>query len=149
VLEALASGLPVIGLDAEGTRDLVKHEYTGLLLPLPAEVAHPSTPSTSGAGTGTGAAAVSKNAWPAVCRDQKNPLFISCAERYAALLARAVCNAAERERFGERAGREGIEGYTWWDAMEVCISIRGALPCIVAAAIIGHKTARVWLAEQS
>ncbi|KAG1226106.1 hypothetical protein G6F68_019802 [Rhizopus microsporus] len=28
----MASGLPVIGLDAEGVRDLVDHEVTGLLL---------------------------------------------------------------------------------------------------------------------
>ncbi|KAI8099579.1 glycosyl transferase group 1 [Halteromyces radiatus] len=32
VLEAMASGLPVSGLMAEGVRDLVQHEYTGLLL---------------------------------------------------------------------------------------------------------------------
>lgn len=32
VLEALASGLPVVGLLAEGVRDLVTHEQTGLLL---------------------------------------------------------------------------------------------------------------------
>ncbi|KAG1470540.1 hypothetical protein G6F56_002624 [Rhizopus delemar] len=32
VLEAMASGLPVIGLKAEGVRDLVDHEITGLLL---------------------------------------------------------------------------------------------------------------------
>ncbi|KZW03680.1 UDP-Glycosyltransferase/glycogen phosphorylase [Exidia glandulosa HHB12029] len=33
VCEALASGLPVVGLDAEGTRDLVSHGRNGLLLP--------------------------------------------------------------------------------------------------------------------
>ncbi|KAH7341396.1 hypothetical protein B0J17DRAFT_542044, partial [Rhizoctonia solani] len=32
ILEALASGLPIVGLDADGTRDLVQHERTGLLL---------------------------------------------------------------------------------------------------------------------
>lgn len=32
VLEAMASGLPVVGLDAEGVKDLVIHEQTGLLL---------------------------------------------------------------------------------------------------------------------
>ncbi|GHO68732.1 glycosyl transferase family 1 [Ktedonobacter sp. SOSP1-52] len=32
VLEAMASGLPVVGLRAEGVRDLVQHESTGLLL---------------------------------------------------------------------------------------------------------------------
>ncbi|EJD49774.1 UDP-Glycosyltransferase/glycogen phosphorylase [Auricularia subglabra TFB-10046 SS5] len=33
VCEALASGLPVVGLDAEGTRDLVVHGRNGLLMP--------------------------------------------------------------------------------------------------------------------
>ncbi|KAF8322514.1 UDP-Glycosyltransferase/glycogen phosphorylase, partial [Clavulina sp. PMI_390] len=32
ILEALASGLPVVGLDAEGTRDLVADNRTGMLL---------------------------------------------------------------------------------------------------------------------
>lgn len=32
VLEAMASGLPVIGLEAQGVKDLVQHERTGLLL---------------------------------------------------------------------------------------------------------------------
>lgn len=32
VLEAMASGLPVVGLEAEGVCDLVQHEHTGLLL---------------------------------------------------------------------------------------------------------------------
>lgn len=34
VCEALASGLPVVGLDAEGTRDLVVHGRNGLLMPM-------------------------------------------------------------------------------------------------------------------
>ncbi|BEI93893.1 uncharacterized protein CcaverHIS019_0603520 [Cutaneotrichosporon cavernicola] len=57
VLEALASGMPVVGLDAEGTRDLVSHRQTGLLLPLPL---HSDSPS---------------RAWPTICRDTANPLF--------------------------------------------------------------------------
>lgn len=32
VLEAMASGLPVVGLESEGVKDLVKHNKTGLLL---------------------------------------------------------------------------------------------------------------------
>lgn len=32
VLEAMASGLPVVGLEAEGVKDLVAHQRTGLLL---------------------------------------------------------------------------------------------------------------------
>lgn len=35
VLEALASGLPVVGLDAEGTRDLITDGRNGLLLSRP------------------------------------------------------------------------------------------------------------------
>ncbi|HLV99462.1 MAG TPA: glycosyltransferase family 1 protein [Ktedonobacterales bacterium] len=33
VLEAMASGLPVVAFNAEGVRDLVRHEETGLLVP--------------------------------------------------------------------------------------------------------------------
>lgn len=33
VLEAMASGLPVLAFDAEGVRDLVRHDETGLLVP--------------------------------------------------------------------------------------------------------------------
>jgi phosphatidylinositol alpha 1,6-mannosyltransferase len=33
VLEAMASGLPVVAFDAEGVRDLVRHAETGFLVP--------------------------------------------------------------------------------------------------------------------
>lgn len=48
VLEALASGLPVVGLHAEGTSDLVTHGRTGLLLDVKAAVSgtgHVSSPT--------------------------------------------------------------------------------------------------------
>jgi glycosyltransferase involved in cell wall biosynthesis len=104
VLEALASGLPVIGLDAEGTRDLVQHGETGLLLPLPTSASSTSNRSRS---------------WPLICRDNTSPVFAQCAEEYAGLLARAVCGHDERRRMGDKGNTEGIRGYTWWDAMEV------------------------------
>jgi glycosyltransferase involved in cell wall biosynthesis len=50
VLEALASGLPVVGLHAEGTSDLVSHGTTGLLLDVKEAVARKaaSTPPSPG-----------------------------------------------------------------------------------------------------
>jgi glycosyltransferase involved in cell wall biosynthesis len=38
VLEAMASGLPVVGLEADGVCDLVRHEQSGLLLNMPVNV---------------------------------------------------------------------------------------------------------------
>lgn len=118
VLEALASGLvsassvhskpqPVIGLDAEGTRDLVSHGSTGLLLPLPSgAVDKTQNPSRT---------------WPSICRDPTHHLFTVCVDKYAQLLARATTAHAERSAMGARASTEGIRGFTWWDAMERCV----------------------------
>lgn len=47
VLEALASGLPVVGLHAEGTSDLVSHGVTGLLLDVQRAIAPPVPRSTT------------------------------------------------------------------------------------------------------
>lgn len=55
VLEALASGLPVVGLHAEGTSDLVCHGITGLLLDVQRVLTH-----TSGATRSTAAAAAAR-----------------------------------------------------------------------------------------
>lgn len=98
VLEALASGLPVIGLDAEGTRDLVSHGETGLLLSPPGG-----------------------KSWPSICRNTSSPAFDSCIEGYAALLTRATTKHSERAAMGQKACTEGIRGFTWWDAMEACV----------------------------
>ncbi|KAL7419253.1 hypothetical protein Q5752_006090 [Cryptotrichosporon argae] len=96
VLEALASGLPVVGLDAEGTRDLVAHAHTGWLL-------------------------TAQNEWHAVCKDAKSPEFDKAAQGYAELLRRATEDHAERRKMGVAASTEGIKGFTWWDAMEKCV----------------------------
>lgn len=103
VLEALASGLPVVGLDAEGTRDLVAHRQTGLLLPLPHKSDSPS------------------RAWPTICRDTTGALFQACVVGYADLLAEACTQHAQREEMAHRACTDGIRGFTWWDAMERCV----------------------------
>ncbi|KAL1408885.1 hypothetical protein Q8F55_005699 [Vanrija albida] len=106
VLEALASGLPVIGLDAEGTRDLVQHGETGLLLPLPSQAVVKQNLSRT---------------WPTICRNTSHPLFSACADSYAALLAQAATQHTLRAAMGTRACTEGIKGFTWWDAMERCV----------------------------
>lgn len=108
VLEALASGLPVIGLDAEGTRDLVQHASTGLLLPLPPVAAANTKVNPS-------------RTWPTICRDVSHPLFSVCVDGYAQLLARATTNHTERAAMGHKACTDGIQGFTWWDAMERCV----------------------------
>ena len=60
VLEALASGLPVVGLHAEGTSDLVSHGRTGLLLDVNA-VAKESTVAANDSRAATpGARGISK-----------------------------------------------------------------------------------------
>ncbi|TXT10662.1 hypothetical protein VHUM_02167 [Vanrija humicola] len=106
VLEALASGLPVIGLDAEGTRDLVQHDETGLLLPLPSDAVVKQNLSRT---------------WPTICRNTNHPLFSTCADNYAALLAKAATQHTLRTAMSARACTEGIKGFTWWDAMERCV----------------------------
>ncbi|WWD17615.1 hypothetical protein CI109_102056 [Kwoniella shandongensis] len=99
VLEALASGLPVVGLDAEGTRDLVSHGSTGLLLPLD------SSESLT---------------WATACQPDSTH-FDRLAKGYAELLARVVADAKMRKEMSKRGSTEGIKGYTWWDAMERCV----------------------------
>ncbi|PWN44984.1 UDP-Glycosyltransferase/glycogen phosphorylase [Ceraceosorus guamensis] len=56
VLEALASGLPVVGLHAEGTSDLVTHGRTGLLLDVAAAAKSASSSASSALGNGKEAA---------------------------------------------------------------------------------------------
>ncbi|WRT64430.1 uncharacterized protein IL334_001362 [Kwoniella shivajii] len=108
VLEALASGLPVVGLDAEGTRDLVSDGSTGSLLSLPVSK-----------GTGTGSKTLGLS-WAQVCKPDSAE-FNSIAKGYASLLSQLVMDPRKRKEMGKRGCTEGIVGYTWWDAMEACV----------------------------
>jgi glycosyltransferase involved in cell wall biosynthesis len=99
VLEALASGLPVVGLDADGTRDLVQHERTGLLLQY-----RPNQLESS------------VTYW----NDQFNPgslRFQVLSRQYAALLRRLVCNVILRSVMGECASASAPVGRSWDVAM--------------------------------
>ncbi|KAF8336344.1 uncharacterized protein EI90DRAFT_2911711, partial [Cantharellus anzutake] len=99
VLEALASGIPVIGLDAEGTRDLVSHERTGYLLPLPSTV----TPSPS---------------WNMVFKDEKSLLYTEALLNYTDFLKSLVMDPKGLAGMRRTVGEEGTQGRTWFDAME-------------------------------
>ncbi|WVW82623.1 hypothetical protein I302_104634 [Kwoniella bestiolae CBS 10118] len=106
VLEALASGLPVIGLDAEGTRDLVSHNRTGLLLSLPSSTSLKEKDK--------------EITWPQACKSD-SVHFQDLSLRYAELISRLVMDGKHRKEMGRRGSTEGIKGYTWWDAMEACV----------------------------
>lgn len=97
---------PVVGLDAEGTRDLVKHGVSGQLLPLPNDGFDSMNAS---------------RAWPRLCKASSTPtpIFDALAHDYAKLIAQLVNDPEKARRMGEFACTKAIEGYTWWDAMEV------------------------------
>lgn len=96
VLEALASGVPVVGLLSEGVRDLVVHEKTGLLLDFDLNKLD------------TDNVASSKTKIP----DPK-PLI----QPYAALLSRLIQDTSLRAKMASAAA-ESAKGRTWADAME-------------------------------
>ncbi|KAG8712987.1 hypothetical protein FRC08_013829 [Ceratobasidium sp. 394] len=107
VLEALASGLPVVGLDADGTRDLVQHERTGLLLQY-----GPNRLDMAGDG------------W----QRQFDPgahRFQILAHQYAALLRRLVANPTFRRVMAERASVSAPVGKSWDDAMGCMVACYG------------------------
>ncbi|KAJ9101245.1 hypothetical protein QFC21_003464 [Naganishia friedmannii] len=110
VLEALAFGLPVIGLDADGTRDLVKAKSTGLLLSLPGRSDSSTTKGWS-----------TMRDWHEVCKDSSSPIFLQCADGYARMIAKVMVDHELRRNMSATACTEGIEGYTWGDAMERCV----------------------------
>lgn len=99
VLEALASGLPVVGLDADGTRDLVQHERTGLLLQ--------HRPNRLYA---------TETHWPEQF-DPGSPRFQLLSQQYAVLLRRLVTNTTLRGVMSECASTCAPVGKSWDDAM--------------------------------
>jgi hypothetical protein len=105
-LEALASGLPVVGLKAEGVRDLVEHGQRGLLLDL-----SDLDPSTSGVD-------------PVKLLARGSSSFVKAASLYRSLLLDLVVNEDRRAAFAsnavsfaqtqswDRAMHSLLEGYT-------------------------------------
>ena len=106
VLEALASGLPVVGLDAEGTRDLISPPSTGLLLPLP-----PTAPS-----------------WAEHLSTSYSTSFNTSARVYSDLLLEVASNHDVRRVMSANAVAESQKRWSWCDVMEDLIEgYRGAV----------------------
>lgn len=99
MLEALASGLPVVGLDAEGTRDLVTDSRTGFLLPLP-----------------TGA-----TSWPVAMASTQSSYFAEATQAYSLVLRQLIMDKKVHSGMRARAVDEGVKGRTWFDAMEAMV----------------------------
>lgn len=131
VLEALASGLPVVGLDADGTRDLVTDGGTGLLLPMPegeesvgwAKI-FASTPSDNSAKVNVPKDQREKNGphipTPRPSKASRK-LFDELADGYADLLFTLVQDRKLQSTMRRRAIDEGSVGKTWFDAMEALV----------------------------
>ncbi|KZT56971.1 glycosyltransferase family 4 protein [Calocera cornea HHB12733] len=110
VLEALASGLPVVGLDAEGTRDLVVNERTGLLLPMPSAPSKLSSKEPQAAPE-----------WRTLLTRPTSAAFTESTTVYASLLKQLVTDPRKRAEMSRRACTEGVKGRTWHDAMEAMV----------------------------
>ncbi|KIY52600.1 UDP-Glycosyltransferase/glycogen phosphorylase, partial [Fistulina hepatica ATCC 64428] len=104
VLEALASGLAVVGLDAEGVCDLVSHGETGLLMPWNLVCGDGDAVSVS----------------PHAFFDPKGPHFAGAVARYRALLAEVVLSPEMRWQMAGRAV-EAASKHTWSGAMDVVV----------------------------
>jgi glycosyltransferase involved in cell wall biosynthesis len=111
VLEALASGLPVVGLDAEGTRDLVVHERTGLLLPMPKPAKNLISDEPQAAPD-----------WRTLLTSPTSVAFTESTTVYASLLKQLITDPRKRADMSRRAVTEGTKGRTWHDAMEAMVS---------------------------
>lgn len=104
VLEALASGLPVVGLKAEGVRDLVEDGETGLLLDFDDLVVE------------------SKASSPAQIFDPQAPTFQIAVSRYSRLLIDLSRDREKRARMASAAVSKANE-FSWSNAMEDVLDI--------------------------
>ncbi|CAO1636676.1 unnamed protein product [Parajaminaea phylloscopi] len=141
VLEALACGLPVVGLHAQGTSDLVTHGKTGLLLDVAQAVKassrrnslqDPPSPRAAGprpppvrrlttAKSTPGLAVPIPDAGEfAHAMAPGTPAFTSCARSYSMHLERLILDRPLRMSMGRQAQMEASHR-TWWDAMNAVV----------------------------
>jgi hypothetical protein len=145
VLEALASGLPVVGLHAEGTSDLVAHGRTGLLLDVMASdrpsTSEPTTPTKKSShslrlGSQSSSSSSSSKATTAATTGLATPIpsivdfaasmypnsaaFASCARSYSQHLETLIRDRSLRTAMGQRAQLMAAHR-SWWDAMDAVV----------------------------
>lgn len=126
-----------MGLDADGTRDLVKPGSTGLLLPLPGRDGAPIKQEWSS----------TMRDWHEVCKDASSPVFLRAADGYARLISKVMVDHGLRKKMSRLACTDGVKGYTWWDAMEVRFGLTcggliltpGGLRFSAASMVIGRR----------
>lgn len=104
ILEAMASGLPVIASDWNGYRDLVSHEQTGALIPT--TMVRDATASTTGRLV-TGE--INYDHFLAEC----NQTVAVDVRRSAAALTQLVADPALRKRFGEAGRQRAVDHFDW------------------------------------
>ncbi|PWN27450.1 UDP-Glycosyltransferase/glycogen phosphorylase, partial [Jaminaea rosea] len=149
VLEALACGLPVVGLHAQGTSDLVTHGRTGLLLDVakaakgrgvpgsPPRVAVEGRPLMQRSATDGRSPSMSPASKPArttpglpvpipepaefaTAMAAGTSAFTSCARSYSMHLERLILDRKLRMTMGRQAQLEAGRR-TWWDAMDAVV----------------------------
>ncbi|GAA5961929.1 hypothetical protein JCM21900_001151 [Sporobolomyces salmonicolor] len=125
VSEAQASGLPVVGLRAEGVCDLVEHERTGLLLDLDDLVCPPpltslaaQRPSPSSSNNTCTARPLPSD--PHALLGPDTPTFPRAVGLYRALLVSATANPPLRREMGS-AAHLAASRRSWFGAMETLV----------------------------
>ncbi|KAM0749483.1 UDP-Glycosyltransferase/glycogen phosphorylase [Meredithblackwellia eburnea MCA 4105] len=130
VLESLASGLPVVGLRAEGVCDLVKHEETGLLLDLddllPTTSAAEIKEKVSDAPPSYKEATSSTTDFkplpenPNVFFETNSQTFPLAVSMYRDLLVDLATNHERRRAMGDAAAKDAAKR-SWHGAMEMLV----------------------------
>jgi len=121
VLEALASGLPVVGLFAEGTSDLVTHGQTGFLLDVAAVLGHANAEKCGSLAASSGQSRPIPHVSEfATVMTPTHPAFATCAHAYSELIERLVRDRALRAAMGQHAQASALKK-TWSGAMNAVI----------------------------
>ncbi|GAA96921.1 glycosyltransferase family 4 protein [Mixia osmundae IAM 14324] len=129
VLEALSSGLPVVGLQAEGVCDLVTHGSTGLLLDLNRLVPNDAEsiakyrpqrspilpPYDAKAAQTFQTLDIPNNVHELL--DANSATFPTAVQLYAGLIQDLVASRPRRQAMS-RAALEAASKHTWWEAMD-------------------------------